>query len=464
MMGQLPAGQNQLFYDLCLGSYVPEKHILRALDRFLDFGQIREHLAPFYSTIGRPSIDPELMVRMLLVGYCFGLRSERRLCEEVHLNLAYRWFCRLGLEDQVPNHSTFSKNRHGRFRDCELFRSVFGSVVERCIYEGLVGGEGFAVDASIIKADANRARGFPGADGVEWERPGRKTRAVCEYLDALDNDERTINAHESTRKAISLTDSATCWTSASGGPAFYAYSTNYLVDIDPAIIVGAQASPSTLSEESKAARAMIDRVEARHGLKPERFIGDTAYGNAKMLGWLVEDKQITPHVPVLDKSSVKDGQLGRKDFIWEPAADRYTCPTGKHLERHRRPFKNARTGITKDNTIIYRASLHDCEPCALKATCCPNVLARKIPRSVHEDARDLARSLTTTTAYAQSRNDRKKVEMLFAHLKAIFRFVRLRLRGPSGAEDEFLLAATVQNLKKLAKLVTPPPLSALATT
>jgi len=178
MMGRLPAGQNNLFYEFCLEKHVPEGHVLRALDRFLVFAQIRDHLTAYYSDIGRPSIDPELMIRMLLVGYCFGLRSERRLCEEVHLNLAYRWFCRLGLEDQVPNHSTFSKNRHGRFRDCELFRFVFESVVERCMDEGLVGGEGFAVDASIIKADAHRARGFPGEEGAEWERPGRKTRAV----------------------------------------------------------------------------------------------------------------------------------------------------------------------------------------------------------------------------------------------------------------------------------------------
>lgn len=457
MMGQLPAGQNQLFYDLCIESYVPEKHVLRSLDRFLDFSEIREHLSPFYSAIGRPSIDPELMVRMLLVGYCFGLRSERRLCEEVHLNLAYRWFCRLGLEDQVPNHSTFSKNRHGRFRDCELFRFVFESVVERCINEGLVGGEGFAVDASIIKADANRARGISGEKGVEWERPGRKTRAVREYLDALDQDEQTVKAHEATRKAISLTDPATCWTSAPGGPAFYAYSTNYLIDIDAAIIVGAQASSATLREESKAARAMIDRVESRFAVKPRRFIGDTGYGNAQMLGWLVEDKQITPRVPVHDKTAGKHGQFGRSDFIWAPDDDRYTCPNGKHLIRNRRTFKNKRTGITKANTIIYRASESDCRSCQQKAVCCPKNPARKIHRSVHEDARDLARSLATTEAYAQSRKDRKKVEMLFAHLKRILRFDRLRLRGPRGAEDEFLLAATVQNLRKLAKLVASPP-------
>ena len=418
--------------------------VLRALDRFLDFGEIREHLTPFYSAIGRPSIDPELMVRMLLVGYCFGVRSERRLCEAVHLNLAYRWFCRLGLEDQVPNHSTFSKNRHGRFRDCELFRFVFGSVVEHCIDEGLVGGEGFAVDASIIKADANRARGFPGAAGVQWEQPGRKTRAVREYLDALDNDTETVKAHEATRKAISLTDPATCWTSASGGPAFYAYSTNYLIDVDAAIIVGAQGSPATLREESKAARTMVDRVEARFKVKPQRFIGDTGYGNAQMLGWLVEDKHITPHVPVHDRSEGKDGQFGRSDFTWESDNDRYTCPNSKHLVRNRRTFKNKRTGITKANTIIYRASGSDCKSCEQKVVCCPKGPARKIHRSVHEHARDLARSLATTEAYAQSRKDRKKVEMLFAHLKRILRFDRLRLRGSRGAEDEFLLAATVQ--------------------
>ncbi len=457
MMGRLPAGQNQLFYDLCLDSFVPEEHVLRALDRFVDFRQMREHLTPFYSDIGRPSIDPELMIRMLLVGYCYGIRSERRLCEEVHLNLAYRWFCRLGLEDQVPDHSTFSKNRHGRFRDCELFGFVFESVVERCIDEGLVGGEGFAVDASIIKADAHRARGFPGSEGVHWERPGRKTRAVREYLDALDNDEQTVKAHEATRKAISVTDPTACWTSAPGGPAFYAYSTNYLVDIDSAIIVAAQASPATLGEEGRAARTMIDQTQARFGLTPTHLIGDTGYGNAHMLGWLVDERHIAPHIPVIDKSQGKAGQFGRTDFTWECEADRYVCPAGKALRRNQRQFKNKRTGITKADTIIYRARTVDCGPCPFKAQCCPKEPARKIHRSIHEHARDVARALATTEAYAHSRNERKKVEMLFAHLKKILRFDRLRLRGPTGAQDEFLLAATVQNLRKLAKLVPKPP-------
>ena len=456
MMGRLPAGQNQLFYDFCLEKFVPEKHVVRALDQFLDFTEIRKHLAPYYSAIGRPSIDPELSIRMLLIGYCYGIRSQRRVCEEVHLNLAYRWFCRLGLEDQVPEHSTFSKNRHGRFRDCELLRFVFETVVERCMDEGLVGGEGFAVDASLIKADANRKRGIAGTEGIDWQRPGRKTRAVREYLDALDNDEQTVRAHEATRKAISLTDPASCWTSAPGGPANYSYSTNYLIDIDSAIILGVEATPSTLSEEARAARTMIDHTEKRFGVKPKHLAGDTAYGNAQMLGWLVEDRQITPHVPVMDKSEGKDGQFGLSDFSWESEADRYVCPGAKSLERNRRQFKNKRTGVTKANTIIYRASQSDCGHCSLKDKCTPKEPARKIHRSIHEDARDLARALACTEAYAQSRNDRKKVEILFAHLKRILRFDRLRLRGPIGAQDEFLLAATAQNLRKLAKLVIPP--------
>jgi transposase len=155
MMGERQVQQDALFYEFSLERHVPERHLLRSIDRFVELGELRRQLAPFYSAIGRPSIDPELMIRMLIVGYCFGIRSERRLCEEVHLNLAYRWFCRLGLDGAVPDHSTFSKNRHGRFRESDLLRRLFESVLQRCIAEGLVGGEGFAVDASLIQADAS---------------------------------------------------------------------------------------------------------------------------------------------------------------------------------------------------------------------------------------------------------------------------------------------------------------------
>ena len=169
MMGERRVGQEALFYEFSLERHVPADHLLRSIDRFVELSGARVHLQPFYSESGRPSIDPELMIRMLLVGYCFGIRSERRLCEEVHLNLAYRWFCRLGLEGEVPDHSTFSKNRHGRFRDCDLLRELFETTVRRCMAEGLVGGEGFAADASLIKADANKQRSAEGSEEVDWE-------------------------------------------------------------------------------------------------------------------------------------------------------------------------------------------------------------------------------------------------------------------------------------------------------
>jgi transposase len=179
MMGERRVAQERLFYEFSLERHVPETHLLRSIDRFVELDGLRRELAPFYSAMGRPSIDPELLIRMLIVGYCFGIRSERRLCEEVHLNLAYRWFCRLGLDGSVPDHSSFSKNRHGRFRDSDLLRRLFETVLQRCIDEGLVGGEGFAVDASLIQADASDRNRVDGAAGLPPDATGR---AVKEYL------------------------------------------------------------------------------------------------------------------------------------------------------------------------------------------------------------------------------------------------------------------------------------------
>jgi transposase len=188
MLGPRQEAQGALFYEFSIEGHVPPDHLLRSIDRFVDLSSIRQHLAPFYSNTGRPSIDPELLIRMLLVGYCLGIRSERRLCEEVHLNLGYRWFCRLDLADGVPDHSTFSKNRHGRFRDSDLLRHLFETTVARCISEGLVSGQRFAVDASLIEADANKQNSTPKED---WDHsainPVDAPRAVREYLDVLDD-------------------------------------------------------------------------------------------------------------------------------------------------------------------------------------------------------------------------------------------------------------------------------------
>ncbi|HJP98015.1 MAG TPA: IS1182 family transposase [Rhodanobacteraceae bacterium] len=450
MMGRQEVAQAPLFYAFNLDTHVPSNHLLRGIDRFLDLSELHQHLAPHYSNTGRPSIDPALLIRMLVVGYCFGIRSERQLCEEVHLNLAYRWFCRLGLEDKVPDHSTFSKNRHGRFRDNDTLRFVFEKVLARCLAEGLVGGEGFAVDASVVRADASRQRGVPGTD-VAFDRTSSLARPVREYLEALDAAEEP----ETVPKSVSLTDPAARWTAAPGGPAFFAYSTNYLIDVKAGVIVDVEATPALRSDEVNSTRTMMDRVEQRFDLKPKRLIGDTAYGTAEMLGWMVDEKAIEPHVPVWDKTERSDGTFSCSDFEWHDEENEYRCPGGKPLLPRRRNFTALRSGITKANTVIYRASQHDCGDCPLKTQCCPNTPMRKIARQVNESARDVARQIAKTPAYARSRRQRKKVEVLFAHLKRILRLRRLRLRGPLGAHDEFLLAATAQNLRRMAMWLAP---------
>ena len=452
MMGDRRVDQAALFYEFSLDGHVPADHMLRAIDRFVDLDGLRAHVAPFYSPIGRPSIDPELLIRMLIVGYCFGIRSERRLCEEVHLNLAYRWFCRLGLDGDVPDHSTFSKNRHGRFRDSDLLRNLFETVVARCMTEGLVGGEGFAADASLIAADANRQRGVPGAGGLP---PEAASRAIDEYLAVLD-DAAFGGATPVVPKFISPADPAARWTGADKGPAYFAYSTNYLIDLDHAVIVDVEATTAIRQAEVSAVRTMIERVAERHDLQPARLAADTAYGSAEMLDWLVNKQHIAPHIPVIDKSGRDDGTFARSDFTYDPAADTYRCPTGKTLKRNRRTFRTPRPNAPPDDTYRYRATKADCDACDLKSRCSPNTPARKVTRSIYESARDLAREIAKTDAYVTSRRERKKVEMLFAHLKRILKLDRLRLRGPQGARDEFHLAAIAQNLRKLAKLIPPP--------
>lgn len=453
MMGQRPEAQDRLFYSFNLDDHIPRGHLLRGIDQVLDLRELRAQLTPFYSHTGRLSIDPELVLRMLIVGYCFGIRSERRLCEEVHLNLAYRWFCRLKLNEPVPNDSTFSKNRHGRFRASDAFRCMFETVLRRCMSEGLVGGEGFATDASFIRADANRTRGVPGDQVPQWDEP---SRAVREYLEGLDKTNPVAEEGDAAKppgRNVSLTDPAAHWTAAPGGPPPYAYSTNYLIDLGVGVIVDVEATPANRTQEVESTKAMVDRVEQRFGVKPRRLVGDTAYGTAEMLSWMVNEKHIAPDVPVWDRTQRTDGSLSISEFLWDAQANDYSCPQGFALRSDRRSFAQPRDRVTKADTIILRSSQHDCTGCALKQSCCPNTPIRKIARSVHEGTRNLGREIAKTPEYDQSKRQRKKVEMLFAHLKRILKLDRLSLRGLSGARDEFLLAAAAaaQNLRRMAE-------------
>jgi transposase len=453
MMGRQRVDQSQLFYLFNLEEQIPADHLLRRLNPIVTrvLVDLREKLAPFYSDIGRPSIDPELMIRMLVVGYCYGIRFERKLCEEVKLHLGYRWFCRLQLDDKVPDHSTFSVNRHGRFRDSDILRQVFEAVVRACMDVGLVKGEGFAVDASVIEADASRYHG-KAPDEIDWSAPERQTRAVAEFLTALDDE--GANADRKPAKVISPVDPCSAWTAKANKRVQFGYGLNYLIDIKYAVIVDVEATPARTYDEVAATKTMIKRTEERLGLKPERLAADTAYGTGKFLDWVI-GTGITPHIPVWDMSKREEGILSRADFTFDRQRDVYICPQGKFLRT---------TGTVLDGrTILYRASTRDCGPCPLKPKCTPNMTFRQIPRDVHEDARDATRALMGTPEFAKSRNERKKVEMRFAHLKTHHGFERMRLRGLSGARDEFHLAAIVQNLKTLANHIWRPWLNMPAT-
>jgi len=446
-MGRQTGVQSQLFYLFNLEERIPESHLLRRLNPVVlqVLADLREKLAPFYSEIGRPSIDPELMIRMLIVGYCYGIRFERRLCEEVEMHLAYRWFCRLDLDDRVPDHSTFSVNRHGRFRDSDILRHVFEAVVRACMDAGLIKGDGFAVDASVIEADASRYHG-KAPNEIDWSLPERQTRAVAEFLTALDDEDP--DADRKLPKAISPVDPCSAWTAKANKRVQFGYGLNYLIDIESAIIVDVEATPARTYDEVVATKVMIKRTDERMGLKPKRLAADTAYGTAKFLSWLI-GTGITPHIPVWDKGRREDGTFSRSDFAFDKKRNVYVCPTGKLLTT---------TGRVHDGrTVLYLASTRDCGSCPIKPQCTPNTTFRKIPRDVHEDARDQARALMGSPGFVKSRDERKKVEMRFAHLKTHHRFERMRLRGLSGARDEFHLAAIVQNLKTLANRAWRPP-------
>jgi transposase len=443
MMGRQAVSES-LFYDFRLEDHVPARHLLRSLDKVLRFDGIRGALASYYSHTGRPSIDPELMLRMMLVGYAYGIRSERRLCEEVHLNLAYRWFCRLGLEGSVPDHSTFSKNRYGRFQESGIYRAFFEEVVRQCQQAGLVGGDGFAVDGTVIAADACYGRHVSSTEELQRAvNPEAVSRPVQAYLDAL-NAAMPEEDKKAAPARISITDPQAAWHQKQKQAGFGYYS-NYLIDTEHAVIVGVETTPARPSQEVVAARTMLERAEKEHALKPRQLAADKLYGSGQFFSWLLQ-RQVEPHIPIIDRQAQVKGILTRDDFSYDAATDTFTCPEGKMLTCF----------SVSPERRHYRASAEDCRSCSKKPLCTQGTTdVRRLTRHRDEDAREQVRALQHTEEFKASGRARKKVEMLFAHLKQQFRFRRLKLRGLSGATEECLLAATVQNLRRLIRLRPP---------
>jgi transposase len=466
MMGRRKNGQGQFFYAFDLDKVVPPDHLVRQIDCLLDLSWVHKELAPYYSHTGRPSIDPELMIRMLVVGYVFAIRSERQLCAEVQVNLAYRWFCKLGIEDTIPDHSVFCRARHERFRESDALRRMFEGVVASCIAAGLVGGEAFSIDASLIKADVDKKKRVPGDLPIAWPKAEEASRSVREYLMALDAARSAEDSdseggggssgggsRRKPPKEISLTDPQAAWVARKGIEPFFAYDANYLIDNKAGIIVDAEGTRANRAAEIAITETMVDRVKRRFDLRPQRLAGDSAYGAVGLLKALV-DRKITPHVPVWDKSARHDGTFSRADFVFDQERNVYICPGGAKL--------TSTGNIDQGHIVYYRANKNDCSACLLKPKC-TTAPRRKVTRDVNEDVRDSVRALAKTEAFQNSSRERKKVEMRFAHMKRILKLDRLRLRGLNGARDEVLLTATAQNLRRLVKLVCrAPPLVAVA--
>ena len=435
MMGQQRRTES-LFYYFRLEEQIPADHLLRMIDDHVDFSFVREQLKDFYSPTGRPSIDPEVLLRLLLVGYLYGITSERRLMDEVRMHLAYGWFTRLSFDQEIPDHSTFSKNRHGRFRQAGVFRKVFEEIVRRCLQAGFVEGRNVAVDGTLVGANASQQSRVPRERLVE---AAKLSRTVQEYLAELEQHNPVADSEGmKLQEKVSTTDPDATWALKSG-PAVLGYYDNYLVDTTSRVILSVHATPALFSQETLAARRMVEHV-GQFGIQPQNLAADKAYGSGEFLAWLLA-RNIQPHIPVIDRRHQTQGHFTRDHFRYEPKENAYYCPEGKPLH-----YRGQRRSSGGD---LYRSTEAQCRGCPQKQSCTAGPYRRLF---VHwqESARQTVRSLAGTPDYKRSQRERYKVEARFAELKQQIKLRKVRLRRLWNVAEQFYLAATAQNLKRLA--------------
>jgi transposase len=440
-MSKMMGAQQQtesLFYYFRLEDQIPDDHLLRLIDRHVDLSFVRERLRTFYSLTGRPSIDPEVLLRLLLLGYLYGITSERRLLEEVRMHLAYRWFSRLGFEQEIPDHSTFSKNRHGRFRQSDVFRKVFEEIVQLCLKAGLVDGRNLAVDGTLVGANASRESRVPRGKLGDY---AQVSRTVQEYLAELEQQNPVADqeGHVTPQQTVSTTDPDAAW-AVKHGSATLGYFDNYLVDTSSRVILSIEATPARFRQEALAARRMLEHV-GQFGIRPRNLAADKAYGSGEFLAWLLA-RDIQPHIPVIDRQHQTRGLFTREQFRYEPRENAYYCPEEKPLH-----YRGQRRSSQGD---LYRSTEAQCQGCPQKKSCTRGPYRRLF---VHwqEPARQAVRALAGTPEYQRSQRARYKVEALFAELKNQMKLRRVRLRRLWNVAEQFHLAATVQNLKRLVR-------------
>ena len=432
--------EEPMFACVRLEDLIPPGHILRKIDRWIDFSIIHEKTADLYSRTGRPSIDPEVMIRMMVVGYLYGITSERRLCREVQLNLGYRWFCGLTLEDKVPDHSTFSKNRYGRFSESGLFRGLFQAVVKQAQQHGLVKGEHLTVDATTVQANASLGSleeiiipydPEEYLDKVERENPAEETLSE-------NADKKMTNATH-----ISRTDPDARLLRKPFEKTKLAYSDNVLMDNASRVILDVEVTEPNLHQEGQIAGDMLQRSQFAYGIKPETMGGDKAYGYGPAVRSICE-AGVKPHVGLASQKWPHiEGIYPKEDFIHDQESDELICPAGKRLWR--------RTTHKRNRQIEYVSSKADCKRCARKSLC-TRAPCRVVHRHLDKDFLDYAAELRGTDGYRISQRCRKKVEMLFGEAKEFMGLRYARRRGYQNLMEQCLITATVQNIKRIIRV------------
>jgi transposase len=442
MMGQHDRSE-ALFYYFRLEDQVPEDHLLRLIDKHISFEFVRERLRASYSETGRPSIDPELLLRILLIGYLYGITSERKLVEELRMHLAWRWFTGLGFDQEIPHHSTFSKNRHGRFQESKLFEQLFEQIVKQCVEVGLVQGKDLSVDGSFVEANAAKHSRIPREQLVEAAQVHQTLRQYLVDLEQQNPVEEPVHQQDQ----VSTTDPDSTYATKGGTPARLGYYDNYLVDNHSCVIVGVQATAALMSQETVAAQDMLTRFTQWQGREPESVAADTAYGNGEFLQWLA-DRSITPYMRTRDSIHRKNSPFyGPERFTYQPESNSYRCPAGEPLNY---------VGLNVRNRAhAYIGSGKRCGACSQKAQC---TSGRYKYLAIHMDetARQRARELVNTPEFAKAQRERKKVEALFAELKNQIGLRRLRLRRLKFVREQFFLAAVAQNIKRLVRFLSQP--------
>jgi transposase len=442
MMGQHDRSE-ALFYYFRLEDQVPENHLLRLIEKHISFAFVRERLKDSYSETGRPSIDPELLLRILLIGYLYGVTSERKLVEELRMHLAWRWFTGLGFDQEIPHHSTFSKNRHGRFQESRLFEQLFEQIVRQCVEVGLVQGKHLSVDGSFVEANAAKESRMPREQLAEAAQVHQTVRQYLVELEEQNPVEEPVHEQEQ----VSTTDPDSTYATKGGTPARLGYYDNYLVDNDSCVIVGVQATAARMSQETVAAQDMLTRFAEWQGEGPESVAADTTYGNGEFLQWLA-DRNITPYMRTRDSIHRKNSPFyGPECFTYQPESNRYICPAGQPLNYG---------GLSHQNrSYTYIGTRKRCGACPLRPQC-TSAAFRCLVIHQHEPARQRARDLANTPEFAKAQRQRKKVEALFAELKNQIGLRRLRLRRLKFVREQFFLAAVAQNIKRLVRFLSQP--------